>query len=487
MKEFLNRSIGEHRSALNAGEYSAVELTRACLERISAERETVGAFLSVDVSGALVAAEASDQRRRCGEQIGLLDGIPFSLKDNISAKGLPLTCASAMLEDYRSPYDATVTTRLKQAGAILLGKNNMDEFAMGSSCEYSALGVTRNPYDPERVPGGSSGGSAAAVAAGEAVFSLGTDTGGSVRQPAAFCGVYGLKPTYGAISRYGVAAMASSMDAVGIFTRTAEDCSLVFDLLRGKDCLDATSADGCYDSTDLEEHPLRIAVVSSLMGDGVAPEVQNGLQVVTDCFKEEGAVFGEAELPVPKQAMAAYSVLSCAEAASNLARYDGVRFGHRSTRSGKLSDLYANSRGEGFGKEVKRRILFGTDMLQTENRERYYLGAQRVRRMICEQMEALLMQYDLLLTPTTPTTAFQLGSVRSPEELYRADMCTVYANLSGFPALSIPVGMDDNGLPLAVQLTARPFAEKFLLKTAKRLESMLNLSAVATGGKKGSQ
>lgn len=472
MKQWLNRSIGAHRAALDAGEYSAVALTRACLERIAAERETVGAFLSVDAEGALAAAEASDQRLRRGERIGSLDGIPFSLKDNISAQGLPLTCASAMLENYKAPYDATVTARLKAAGAILLGKNNMDEFAMGSSCEYSALGVTRNPHDPKRVPGGSSGGSAAAVAAGEAVFALGTDTGGSVRQPASFCGVYGLKPTYGAISRYGVAAMASSMDAVGIFTGTAEDCGTVFEVLRGKDRRDPTSTDGSDALSASGEHPLRIAVISSLMGEGVAPEVQACLQTVSDCLRASGAVFEEAELPVPKQAMAAYSVLSCAEAASNLARYDGVRFGHRSSRADTVAELYANSRGEGFGKEVKRRILFGTDMLRSENRERYYLGAQRVRRMICERMEELLMRYDLLLTPTTPTAAFQRGSIRSPEELYCADMCTVYANLSGFPALSVPVGTDRNGLPLAVQFTARPFAETLLFRTAKQLESM---------------
>ncbi len=477
MKDILQRDISAHAHALSHGEYSAKELTRAYLARIAECDGEIGAFLSTDPEGALRAAEASDARRHRGECKGPLDGIPFSLKDNISAEGLPLTCASKMLEHYVAPYDATVTASLKQAGAILLGKNNMDEFAMGSSTEYSALGVTRNPADLTRSPGGSSGGSAAAVAAAEAVFSIGTDTGGSVRQPAAFCGVYGLKPTYGGISRYGVAAMAASLDCVGIMTRTAADCATVFSAIAGKDPSDATTRPFCKErfATRLQEPPghLRVAIVASITEEKTEPAVWEALQAAICRFRNAGSEVETVKLPLPEEALATYSILSCTEAASNLARYDGVHFGRRSERFDSLSSFYDTSRAEGFGNEVKRRILFGTDMLSEGNRASYYVRACRVRELVKQEMTALSHDYDLLLTPTTPTVAFPIGSRPSPEALYYADLCTVYANLSGFPALSIPCGNTPDGLPLAFQLTARPFEEDLLLRAARLFEEVM--------------
>ena len=481
MRDVLNKSIFEHARAMDAGEYSSVELTKACVDRIILRNEDVGAFLSVDAEGALCAAKASDERRKRGETFGILDGIPFSLKDNICAKGLPLTCASKLLEHYVSPYDATVTERLQAAGAVLLGKNNMDEFAMGSSNTYSALKAARNPRDLSRVMGGSSGGSAAAVADGQAVFSLGTDTGGSVRQPAAFCGVWGMKPTYGLLSRHGVAAMATSLDCVGILTNSAEDCSAVLSALIGKDAHDATSVEApdraSVTAMDLPQSPLRIAVVSAFGRESLELDTWCALERAINSFSALGAVIEEVDLPLPEEALASYAVLSATEASSNLARYDGMLYGRRSERAEGLVALYDQSRGEGFGKEVKRRVLFGTDMLLCGNRERYYLPAQNVRGLIRRKMHELLLGYDLILTPTTPTVAFALEKSPSPEQLYYADLCTVYASLAGFPALSVPFGSTSDGLPCAVQLTARPFAEGLLLAAARRLREVTGYDA----------
>lgn len=474
MKEILCNSICEHAAHLGRRDYSSVELTRACLEQIEERDDIVGAFLTVDAERALLAADQSDTRRTRGECRGQLDGIPYGLKDNICVRGMRMTCASRMLEHYIAPYDATVNERLAAAGAVLIGKNNMDEFAMGSSTEYSALGVTRNPHDPTRVAGGSSGGSAAAVAAREVPFSLGTDTGGSVRQPAAFCGVYGLKPTYGVLSRYGVAAMASSLDCVGIITTTAADSAMVLSALAGRDTHDATSVVyPCLDCTTVMQapiKPMRVAVVSAFAEKGVSADIRKAMQRAIAFLRDYGSVVETVDLPLPEQALATYSVLSCAEASSNLARYDGIRFGSRAEQTENLRALYDKSRADGLGLEVKRRILFGTDMLCEENRERYYVRAQRMRELILRQMTALLKSYDLLLTPTAPTVAFGRGSRPTPDALYYADLCTVYASLSGFPALSIPFGTDHDGMPLAIQLTARAFEESLLLRTAKLLE-----------------
>lgn len=469
MEKFLQCSIAEHATALERGEYTSVALTRAFLDRIDARNGEINAYLYVDRIGALAAAEESDARRASGECRGALDGIPYALKDNIAAKGLPMTCGSKILEGYVSPYDATVVARLRDAGAVLLGKTNLDEFAMGSSGEYSAYGVTKNPHDRTRVAGGSSSGSAAAVADGMAVFALGSDTGGSVRQPAAFCGVFGLKPTYGVLSRYGLASMASSLDCVGILSRTAEDCGLLLDALAGRDVHDATSVPYAPLELRLRDRALRVGVVSFADAAGMDGEIRAVLARAVARLSAYGAFVEEVTLPMPNEAIAAYTVLCSTEAASNLARYDGVRYGRRSANASTLSSLYENSRSEGLGAEVKRRILFGTDMLVRGNREVYYLRAERMREEVRRRMTALTEEYDLLLSPTTPTVAFPIGSVRSPEALYCADACTVYANLAGLPALSVPMGTNADGLPIAVQLTARRLGEKALLSVAELL------------------
>lgn len=477
MDELIKRTVSEHCKALAAGEYSSVELTRAYLAEIERREPTVGAFLTLDAENALKAAALSDKRRANGEKTGVLEGIPYALKDNFCTKGLRTTCASRALEDFVPPYDAEVVTRLRGAGAILLGKANMDEFAMGSTTETSALGVTRNPLNLEAVPGGSSGGSAAAVAAFEAPFALGSDTGGSVRQPAAFCGVVGMKPTYGAISRYGMIALASSLDCVGIVTRNAEDCGVVLSALVGKDEKDATSlaypqADPSH-ASERGERPLRVAVVRELLADDeVSHAVIEATEQAISALRARGAVIGEVSLPSPEAALAAYCVISAAEASSNMARYDGIRFGHRTSLDGDLYALYANSRAEGFGSEVKRRILFGTYMLSEGKRSLYYDRARRARSHIRMRMREILRGYDLLLTPTTPTSAFGRGSALTPTQRRRADLCAVYASLAGLPAVSVPFGSDTNGMPLGVQLTAAPFAEGLLLRVAKELEEV---------------
>ena len=475
MKSLTERTLAEHRAALDAGEYSSAELTRAFLREIKQKEPTVGAFLTLDAEGALRAAEESDKRRKRGETRGGLDGIPYAIKDNFCTRGLRTTCASRMLEHFVPPYDATVVEKLRDAGCVLLGKLNLDEFAMGSSNELSALGVTRNPHDPAYVAGGSSGGSAAAVAACEVPFSIGSDTGGSVRQPAAFCGVVGLKPTYGVISRYGMVAMASSLDCVGVLARNADDTAAVLSALVGTDGRDMTVT--AHPSADFEKSlslPLkkvRVAVVRELIGD---EEVSRGVIEATKAAVERlracGAEIGEVSLPSPEQALASYCVLSAAEASSNMARFDGVRYGRRSENGEDLFSLYANSRAEGFGTEVKRRILFGSYMLSEKNRSLYYDRAVAVRENIRKSLLESLETYDLILTPTAPTAAFRRGDAFTPAQQRRADLCAVYASLAGLPAVSVPFGKNADGLPLAVQLTAAPLEEGLLLAAAKLLE-----------------
>ncbi len=464
MEQVLKRSLTEHRSALDRGEYSAVELTRAYLSSIEQQNRELGAFLYVDAEGALESAGESDRRIAEGSARSVLEGIPYSLKDNISAKGLPMTCASRILEGYVAPYDATVTDRLRRAGAVLLGKNNMDEFAMGSTGELSAYGAVRNPVNASRVSGDSSSGSAAAVAAGLSAFSLGTDTGGSVRQPAAFCGVLGLKPTYGLLSRYGVAAMASSLDCVGLLAHSSEDCRALLSVLSGRDARDATSFDPV--PHEREHAPLRVAVVGGM--DGCLSEsVGRALEGAARTLEARGARCRETSLHAQRSALAAYTVIAATEASCNLSRYDGIRFGRREAGE-TLTSLYENSRSL-LGDEVVRRILFGIDMLSGDNRENYYLRALRVREEIGRSMRETFAQYDLILSPVAPTVAFPCGTHPTREERRFADTCTVYASLSGLPAISVPVGHDRDGLPLAVQLCAAEQNEELLLSSARVL------------------
>lgn len=468
MEAWLNRSIKEHQAAFAAGEYTSRELTLAFLEQIERKEPLVGAYLTVDREGALREAEASDARRHAGKSRGPLDGIPYALKDTFCTAGLRTTCASRMLENYVPPYDAEAVSRLRRTGAVLLGKLNLDEFAMGSSTEHSALGKTRNPHNVELVPGGSSGGSAAAVAAGECVFSLGTDTGGSIRQPAAFCGVMGLKPTYGAISRYGVIALASSLDCVGVVSRCAEDGEIVLAALVGRDEKDPTSR--TYLPQTPPSRPLRVALVTDFLREGmVSDEVRDVLLRAKEQLLASGADVGEITLPSPLRALAAYSVLTAAEAASELGRYDGIRYGL--SESGESTEMrYVESRSEGLGREVKRRILFGTYVMTGPRREEIYNQARRIRSDVKFSMEQILTEYDLILAPATPTVAFAAGAERTPAEMYRADLCTVCGSLAGLPSLSVPVGKNRDGLPLAVQLTAAPFAEALLYRASALLE-----------------
>lgn len=468
-QQILSRSIREHQRAMQAGEYTAYELTQMFLKQIEEKEPTVGAYLTVDPEGALEAAKASDARRAKGTLLCELDGIPYAVKDNFCTAGMRTTCASRMLEHYIPPYDATVISRLRECGAVLLGKLNLDEFAMGSSTEHSALGVTLNPHDLTRVPGGSSGGSAAAVAANEAVFTLGTDTGGSVRQPASFCGVLGLKPTYGSISRAGVIAMASSMDAVGVLTRCAEDCGSVFSVLAGKDPMDATTLD-YQPLPTVEGRPLRVAVVEDFFRPGmISPEVRRGLEHALDMLAANGAQTEYVSLPAPELALSAYSVLASAEASSNMARFDGVHYGER--RDGEnLRELYSNTRAYGLGQEVKRRILFGAYVLTDDRRQYFYHRALQVREDVFQAMKQTLAEYDLVLSPATPSVAFGRNARLAPEEMYRADLCTVYANLSGLPALTVPVGKSEEGLPVTVQFTAGACGEARLFEIARKLE-----------------
>ena len=476
-EKILVRTVLEHAAALESGEYTALDLTRACLARIERCERQVGAFLTLDTEGAMRAAEASDRRRARGECRGALDGIPYAIKDNFCTRGLRTTAASRMLADFVPPYDATVVSRLCCAGCVLLGKLNLDEFAMGSSCEQSALGITRNPHDNDRVAGGSSGGSAAAVAALEVPFAIGSDTGGSVRQPAAFCGTFGLKPTYGAISRFGMIALASSLDCVGILARSVEDGALVLSSLLGRDPMDATSTDHPYADTICDRtppvSPLRVAVIPALLEpSAVSPEVASATKRAADVLCAAGAEVKETALPSPAWALASYCVLSAAEASSNLARYDGITYGKRAEGESDLFSLYANSRAEGFGNEVKRRILFGTYMLSEEKREQYYERARRARGEICLRMQEILQEFDVILTPTTPTAACRFGVPQSPAKRRRADLCAVYASLAGLPAVSVPFGRNPEGMPVGVQLTAAPFAEGLLLRVARLLEEV---------------
>src|SRR6478736_1057044 len=457
---------------LRTGKLSAVELLQAHLARIQAVEPRVKAFNSYDAADALAQAKASDERRAAGQARGPLDGIPVGLKDVIAVAGQPLTCSSKMLANFVSPYDATVTTRLKAAGAVLLGRLNMDEFAMGSSTENSAVGPTANPWDLARVPGGSSGGSAAAVAAGELPLTLGSDTGGSIRQPAALCGIVGLKPTYGRVSRFGLAAYASSLDQIGPLAHTVEDAALLLGAIAGHDERDSTSFKAEVPDYRAElakrQGPWRIGVPKEFFGEGLDPEVGAAVRGAIEHYRRAGCEIREVSLPLaPEYAIATYYLIATAEASSNLARYDGIRYGHRSAKAKDIVDLYFQSRAEGFGDEVKRRIILGTHVLSSGYYDAYYLRAQKVRTLIRNEFAAVLKDCDALLSPTSPSAAFKLGEKSSdPLAMYLMDIYTISINLAGLPGISIPCGFTGGGLPVGLQLIGRPFDEAGLLAVA---------------------
>jgi aspartyl-tRNA(Asn)/glutamyl-tRNA(Gln) amidotransferase subunit A len=460
-------------------ELSSQELVEEQFKRIDAVEEKVKAYLTITRELALEQASAVDEKRKRGEQLSPLAGIPMALKDNICTKGIKTTCASRMLENFVSPYDATVVERLRQADAVLLGKCNMDEFAMGSSTENSHFFDTRNPYDLTAVPGGSSGGSAAAVAAGEAVFALGSDTGGSIRQPAAFCGVIGLKPTYGAVSRYGLAALASSMDQIGPLTRDMTDCALVMQAIYGHDPLDSTSAPGQVpDFTQAlvnDVKGLRIGLPQEYLRGEIAPEVLAYFHKAVEKLEELGAVCEEVSLPHTEYALPTHQILMSAEASSNLARYDGVRFGLR-VEGEDVYSMYEKTRGEGFGEEVKRRILLGTFVLSSGQFDVYYLKALKMRTLIKQDFDQAFAKYDCLLTPTAPSVAFKFGRKKGDAQaMYFSDVLVNPVNLAGVPALSIPFGMSE-GLPVGLQLIGKAFGEETLLRVGYTLEQQTDLT-----------
>ncbi len=481
---------------LARGRFTSVDITRACLDRIERVDGLVGAFLDVDAEQALEQAKQSDRRRADKQTLGILDGIPVALKDVLCTAGWRTTCASRMLADFVPPYDATVVSKLRTAGVVLIGKTNMDEFAMGSSTENSALGTTRNPWDRQRVPGGSSGGSAAAVAARMVPLAVGTDTGGSIRQPAAYCGIVGLKPTYGRVSRYGLVAFASSLDQVGPMARSAEDAALLLEVLAGHDPRDSTSAnDEVPAYSEQLNKPLegiRLGVVSEHFGEGLDAETRAAVQAAIGQLQTLGASVHVISLPHAKYAIATYYVIAPCEASSNLARYDGVHYGYRTDeaalrkeieqlrRAAADSDeiesllvrMYRRSRAEGFGPEVKRRIMLGTYALSAGYYDAYYLTALKVRRLIRDDYTTAFKQVDLLVGPTTPSPAFPLGEKKDdPLAMYLQDLYTVSANLAGTAGVSIPCGYSSNGLPIGLQLQSAPFAESLLLQVAHQYQS----------------
>jgi len=470
----LDSGLGELQAALAARRVSSVELTRLYLERIRAQNGPLNAFITVDEEVSLEQARAADARRARGEA-GPLTGIPVAHKDIFCTRALRTTCGSRMLEHYTSPYDAHVIERFEAAGAVQLGKTNMDEFAMGSSNETSYFGPVRNPWDRTRVPGGSSGGSTAAVAARMAPVATGTDTGGSIRQPAALSGVCGLKPTYGLVSRYGMVAFASSLDQGGPIAKSAADLALLLNVMAGHDARDSTSLarpkEDYARSLDLSLKGLRIGLPREYFGEGVEPGVRACVQAALDWFTQQGARTVPLELPNAALAVPVYYVLAPAEASSNLSRFDGVRYGHRAREFADLIDMYSRTRAEGFGAEVQRRILVGTYVLSHGYYDAYYLKAQKVRRLIARDFAAAFSQCDLVMGPTTPTTAFALGAkMDDPVQMYLNDIFTIPAPLAGLPALSVPCGFDGQGLPVGLQLTGSYFAEALLLGAAHQYQ-----------------
>ena len=469
-------------AVIAAGEASAVEVTEAHLERIRAVDGDVHAFLHVDSDGALDAARRLDARRSAGEEMGPLAGVPIALKDLIATEGVPTTCGSRMLEGWVPPYDATVTRRLREAGLVILGKTNMDEFAMGSSTEHSAFGPTHNPWDLERIPGGSGGGSAAAVASFEAPLAVGTDTGGSIRQPAAVTGTVGVKPTYGGVSRYGLVALASSLDQAGPCARTVLDAAMLHAVLGGHDPLDSTSIDAPVPAVveaarAADVRGMRVGVVKQFSGEGYQPGVEQRFRESVSLLEELGATVVEVDCPAFDYAMPAYYLILPSECSSNLARFDGMRYGMRAGDAAEASaeEVMASTRDAGFGPEAKRRIMLGTYALSSGYYDAYYGQAQKVRTLIVRDFAAAFEQVDVLVSPTTPTTAFRLGErLEDPLQMYLADLCTIPSNLAGNASMSVPVGLaPEDGLPVGLQVIAPPTADERLYRVGAALEAAL--------------
>ena len=472
-------TVHELQEKIKNKELTITEITKAYIDRIKEKEPEVQAFITELTEDGMKQAEEIQDRIDRGENVGKLAGIPIGIKDIICTKGVKTTCASKMLENFVAPYDATVMNKINAEEMINLGKLNMDEFAMGGSTEYSYFKKTRNPWDLSRVPGGSSGGSAAAVVANMVPWALGTDTGGSIRQPASFCGVVGLKPTYGLVSRYGVVAFASSLDQVGVFTKDVQDCAELLNVIVGYDEMDSTSVDvGSKDYTkslQKDVKGLKIGVPKEFYGEGINPEVKASLEKAIDEYKKMGAEVEEFSLDIANYALATYYIIACAEASSNLGRYDGIRYTYRSPEAKTLKEIYKKSRSEAFGAEVKRRIILGTYVLSSGYYDAYYKKAQQVRTLVMNEFNKAFEKYDIIVTPVSPTTAFKLGErSTNPMEMYLADICTVSVNIAGLPGMSVPCGMDSQGLPIGMQIIGSKFSEETIIKAAYAYEQATN-------------
>ena len=473
----VDLTVHELIEKLEKKELSITEINKAYAERIKEKEPKVGAFISNLSENALEEAKKIEEKVNSGEikNENHLAGIPIAIKDNMCVKGTRTTCASKMLENFVAPYDATVIEKLKAENLTFLGKVNMDEFAMGASTEYSALQKTRNPWNLDYVPGGSSGGSAAVVASKMAPWALGSDTGGSIRQPASFCGIVGLKPTYGLVSRYGLVAFASSLDQIGPMTKDVTDNAMLLNLIAGYDEHDSTSI-----KTEKKDYTkalvndvkgLKIGIPKEYFGEGINEEVKDSINKVIEKYKELGAEVEECSLDIAEYALATYYIIACAEASSNLGRFDGIRYGYRTKNFKTLKDIYKNSRTEGFGEEVKRRIILGTYVLSSGYYDAYYKKAQQVRTLVKQEFNKAFQKYDLLLTPTSPTTAFEVGTKsNNPLEMYLADICTVSVNIAGVPAISVPCGTSSKGLPIGFQLIGKHFDEETIYRAAYTYE-----------------
>lgn len=474
----------EIRSGIIKKQFTAKEVITSYFERIHDKEPSVDGYLTLCREEALAQAEHIDEKAERGEQLGSLGGVPIAIKDNICTDGIKTTCASRILHDFIPPYDATVVKKLKEADAVIIGKTNMDEFAMGSSNENSAFKKTKNPWDTERVPGGSSGGSAAVVSAGMAAISLGSDTGGSIRQPAAFCGVVGLKPTYGLVSRFGLIAFGSSLDQIGPIAKNVKDCAIVLEAIQGEDKLDSTSVrhsitEDYTSSIEAGAKGMKIAVPAEFFQSGLDEEIAASIKESIEKFKALGAVVEEISLPITTEGLSAYYIISSAEASSNLARFDGIRYGYRTEEFEDLDELMEKSRSEGFGEEVKRRIMLGTYALSSGYYDAYYNRAQKLRKKIKEQFIKVFEEYDLIISPTSPVLPFKIGEKSSdPIEMYLADIYTININLAGVPALSMPCGLSRTGLPIGLQIIGSHYGEDKIFRAAYALEQELQLKAL---------
>ena len=472
-------TVHELKEKLDKKELTVSEITKAYVDRINEKEPEVKAFVNTLTEEALAKSKEIEEKINKGEITSNYAGIPIGIKDNMCTKGVKTTCSSKMLENFVAPYDATAVEKLNEENLINLGKLNMDEFAMGASTEYSTFKKTANPWDLNRVPGGSSGGSAAAVAAGLVPWALGSDTGGSIRQPASFCGVVGLKPTYGLVSRYGLVAFASSLDQIGPITKDVEDSAILLNMIAGHDEKDTTSINiEKKDYTKALKNDvkgLRIGIPKEYYGEGINPEVKEALDKAIEDYKAMGATVEEFSLPIAEYALATYYIIACAEASSNLGRFDGIRYGYRTENFENLRDIFINSRTEAFGEEVKRRIILGTYVLSSGYYDAYYKKAQQVRTLVKNEFEKAFEKYDVLITPTSPTVAFNIGQrSNNPLEMYLADICTVSVNIAGLPGISIPCGINSEGMPIGMQIIGKHFDEETILNAAYTYEQHTN-------------